>query len=68
MAKVINLTADQQSQVKKLVAEIATAQSGVCAARKALDSYAAGIVPAAGKSAVKPRISVSDDGTSLIVG
>lgn len=68
MAKVINLTADQQSQVKQLAAAVATAQAGVCAARKALDAYTAGIVPAAGKVVIKPRVSISDDGASLIVG
>jgi hypothetical protein len=65
--KVITLTTDQLTALAPLKATQATACTAHQAAVAAVQAELAAIATAAGVTAKHPRLSLSDDGNSLIV-
>jgi hypothetical protein len=69
--KVVALTTEQQTQAAALKATVTSTQTAAQAARVALQSFlntAAGITPSAkGRPAPFQRVSLTDDGTSVVV-
>jgi hypothetical protein len=66
--KVITLTADQKTALAPLQAAQASACTAHHAAAAAVQAELAAIATAAGVTDRRPRLSLSDDGNSLIVG
>jgi hypothetical protein len=65
--KVITLTADQITALAPLKAAQATAFSALSTAVKAVQAELVSIADGAGVTDKHPRLSLSDDGNSLIV-
>ena len=67
--KVVPLTAAQQLQIAQLKATLDTSQAATQVARKALNAAlntAAGVVSTPGRPAPFSRVSLTDDGKSVI--